>query len=40
MIAGKRLAVVMPAYNAEHTIEKTRREVIDQEVVDLVNRRG
>jgi len=26
----------MPAYNAEHTIEKTWREVIDQEVVDLV----
>ena len=36
MIAGKRVVVVMPAYNAEHTIEKTWREVIDQEVVDLV----
>jgi len=36
MIAGRRVVVVMPAYNAEHTIEKTWREVIDQEVVDLV----
>jgi glycosyltransferase involved in cell wall biosynthesis len=36
MIAGKRVVVVMPAYNAEQTIEKTWREVIDQEVVDLV----
>ena len=26
----------MPAYNAERTIEKTWREVLDQEVVDLV----
>src|SRR5206468_6608717 len=26
----------MPAYNAEHTIEKTWQEVVDQEVVDLV----
>ncbi len=26
----------MPAYNAEHTIEKTWREVADQEIVDLV----
>jgi glycosyltransferase involved in cell wall biosynthesis len=36
MIAKKKVVVVMPAYNAEHTIEKTWREVIDQEVVDLV----
>ena len=36
MIAGKKVVVVMPAYNAEQTIEKTWREVIDQEVVDLV----
>src|SRR5436190_22665165 len=31
-----RVVVVMPAYNAEHTIEKTWREVVAQEIVDLV----
>lgn len=36
MIRNKKVVVVMPAYNAEHTIEKTWREVIEQEVVDLV----
>jgi glycosyltransferase involved in cell wall biosynthesis len=36
MIAGKRVVVVMPAYNAEQTIERTWQEVIAQEVVDLV----
>src|SRR5689334_14950881 len=36
MIKGKRVVVVMPAYNAEKTIEKTWREVLDQEIVDLV----
>jgi glycosyltransferase involved in cell wall biosynthesis len=36
MIKGKRVVVVMPAYNAERTIEKTWREVLDQEIVDLV----
>lgn len=36
MIAGKKVVVVMPAYNAEHTIEKTWREVTGHEVVDLV----
>jgi glycosyltransferase involved in cell wall biosynthesis len=36
MIKGKKVVVVMPAYNAEHTIEKTWREVLDQEIVDLV----
>jgi glycosyltransferase involved in cell wall biosynthesis len=36
MIRNKRVVVVMPAYNAESTIEKTWQEVIDQEVVDLV----
>jgi glycosyltransferase involved in cell wall biosynthesis len=36
MIKGKKLVVVMPAYNAERTIEKTWREVLDQEIVDLV----
>jgi glycosyltransferase involved in cell wall biosynthesis len=36
MIKGKKVVVVMPAYNAEHTIEKTWREVLEQEIVDLV----
>ena len=31
-----KVVVVMPAYNAQHTLEKTWREVVDQEVVDLV----
>ena len=33
MISGKRIAVVMPAYNAERTVEKTVREL--PEVVDI-----
>jgi len=36
MIHNKKVVVVMPAYNAEQTIEKTWREVIAQEAVDLV----
>jgi glycosyltransferase involved in cell wall biosynthesis len=36
MIRHKKVVVVMPAYNAERTLEKTWREVVDQEVVDLV----
>lgn len=36
MIKGKKVVVVMPAYNAERTLEKTWQEVIEQEVVDLV----
>jgi glycosyltransferase involved in cell wall biosynthesis len=36
MIQGKKVVVVMPAYNAERTIEKTWKEVVDQDVVDLV----
>jgi glycosyltransferase involved in cell wall biosynthesis len=36
MIQGKKVVVVMPAYNAERTIEKTCREVLDQEIVDLI----
>ena len=36
MIAGKTVVVVMPAYNAESTIEKTWQEVMDQGIVDLV----
>jgi len=33
MINGKRIAVVMPAYNAEKTLEQTVRELPD--VVDI-----
>jgi glycosyltransferase involved in cell wall biosynthesis len=36
MIAGKTVVVVMPAYNAESTIEKTWQEVMAQQIVDLV----
>jgi glycosyltransferase involved in cell wall biosynthesis len=36
VIKGKKVVVVMPAYNAQHTIEKTWREVLDQEIVDLI----
>ena len=36
MISGKRVVAVMPAYNAELTLEKTWREVMGQGVVDLV----
>ena len=36
MVLRQRVVVVMPAYNAEETIEKTWREVIAQEIVDLV----
>jgi glycosyltransferase involved in cell wall biosynthesis len=36
VIQGKRVVVVMPAYNAAATIEKTWREVLEQEIVDLV----
>lgn len=36
VIKGKKVVVVMPAYNAEATIEKTCREVLEQDIVDLV----
>ena len=36
MMAGKKVVVVMPAYNAERTIEQTWREVMAQGLVDLV----
>lgn len=36
MIKGKKVVVVMPAYNAEQTIKKTCVEVLEQEVVDLI----
>ncbi len=36
MYKGEKVVVVMPAYNAEQTLERTHAEVMAQEVVDLV----
>jgi glycosyltransferase involved in cell wall biosynthesis len=36
MYRGKKIVVVMPAYNAEKTLRQTYDEVMDQEIVDLV----
>ena len=36
MIDGKKVVVVMPAYNAERTLVQTWREVVAQPIVDLV----
>ena len=36
MYKGKHIAVVMPAYNAEHTLRKAFEEVVAQGVADLV----
>lgn len=36
MYRGKKIVVVMPAYNAEGTLERTHAEVMAQGVVDLV----
>lgn len=36
MVGGKKVIVVMPAYNAERTLERTHNEVLEQEVVDEV----
>jgi len=36
MIRGKKLVVVMPAYNAAKTLTRTHQEVMDQGLVDLV----
>ncbi len=36
MFAGKKVIVVMPAYNAAKTLEKTHHEVMAQGIVDLV----
>jgi glycosyltransferase involved in cell wall biosynthesis len=36
MYRDRKVVVVMPAYNAEATLERTHREVLDQGVVDLV----
>ncbi len=36
MLAGKKIIVVMPAYNAEKTLRQTYDEVMSQAIVDLV----
>lgn len=36
MYKGQKVVVVMPAYNAAQTLHKTHREVLDQEIVDLI----
>jgi glycosyltransferase involved in cell wall biosynthesis len=36
MYNGKKVVVVMPAYNAAKTLEQTHREVMDQGIVDTV----
>ena len=36
MILNQKLVVVMPAYNAEDTIERTWKEVVAHEIVDLI----
>ena len=36
MILKQKLVVVMPAYNAEDTIEKTWKEVVANDIVDLI----
>ncbi|MGB9619953.1 MAG: glycosyltransferase family 2 protein, partial [Armatimonadota bacterium] len=36
MFKGKKVVVVMPAYNAEQTLRRTYEEVMEQEVVDQV----
>jgi glycosyltransferase involved in cell wall biosynthesis len=36
MYKNKKVVVVMPAFNAEKTLQKTHREVLEQEIVDLI----
>jgi len=36
MYKDKKVVAVMPAYNAAYTLEKTYREVMEQEIVDVV----
>jgi glycosyltransferase involved in cell wall biosynthesis len=36
MYKGKKVIVVMPAYNAAQTLRKTWDEVMAQEIVDLI----
>src|SRR4051812_12291345 len=35
MLAGRKIVVVMPAYNAAKTLLQTHQEVMDQGIVDL-----
>jgi len=34
MYKGKKVTIIMPAYNAEQTLQKTHREVLEQDYVD------
>jgi glycosyltransferase involved in cell wall biosynthesis len=36
MYKGRKIVVVMPAYNAARTLEKTHREIMEEDIVDLV----
>ena len=36
MIRGRKVVVVMPAYNAAKTLERTHAEVLEQDVVDQI----
>ena len=36
MYKGQKVVVVMPAYNAEKTLDRTHREVIAEAIVDLI----
>ena len=36
MIKDQKVVVVMPAYNAARTLEKTHKEVLEQDMVDLI----
>lgn len=36
MFAGKKIVVVLPAYNAEKTLRKTYDEIMDQHIVDRI----
>lgn len=36
MFAGKKIVVVLPAYNAEKTLKKTYDEIMDQHIVDTI----
>jgi glycosyltransferase involved in cell wall biosynthesis len=36
MFAGKKIVVVLPAYNAEKTLRKTYDEIMDQRIVDRI----
>jgi glycosyltransferase involved in cell wall biosynthesis len=36
MFKNKKIVVIMPAYNAAKTIERTYHEIVEQEIVDLI----